>query len=107
MNYTSLSLMGLGLLGVMLHNLVKINEINKDPSKGTFNLASYWAKEWAAIMISVIVVFAADMAKSEIKQLEQVGNYLGLGFIALGYMAQSVLISFMGKASNIIGNKQD
>lgn len=104
MNYTSVVLVVLGLVGVILHNLVKINDINKDPQKSNFNIATYWSKEWASIAISCLVVGVAAYLKSEIKQLEQAGKWLGLGFVALGYMAQSVLVSFMGKASKVLTN---
>ena len=106
MNYSTLVLASLGLIGVLLHNLVKINEINKDPNKGNFSFVAYWKKEWASIAISAIVSLVAAYLKSEIKQLEEAGKWLGLGFIAIGYMAQSVLVSFMGKASKIIGNDE-
>lgn len=102
MNYTTIVLAALSLVGVLLHNLVKINEINKDPTKGDFNLSSYWKKEWASICISIIVSCVAAFLKQEIKQLEAAGNWLGIGFIAIGYMAQSILVSIMGKAQRII-----
>jgi len=105
MNYSTLVLASLGLIGVLLHNLVNINEINKDPNKGNFSFVAYWKKEWASIAISAIVSLVAAYLKSEIKQLEE-AKWLGLGFIAIGYMAQSVLVSFMGKASKIIGNDE-
>lgn len=103
MNYTSLVLAIAGLVGVILHNLVKINTINQDPTKGNFNISTYWKKEWASIAISGIVVLVAAYFQAEIKQLEQAGKWLGLGFVALGYMAQSVLVSFMGKANKVLG----
>jgi hypothetical protein len=105
MQYSNLFLFLLGFLGVLLHNLVKINEINKDPSKGTFSFKTYFSLEWASIMISLIVVFVCVIIKHDIKQLESAGKYLGAGFVALGYMAQSVLIAFMGKASKMIDTK--
>lgn len=107
MNYTSLVLAVAGLIGVLLHNLVKINDINKDPNKGNFKLAAYWSKEWASIAISCIVVVVSAYFQAEIKQLEQAGKWLGLGFVALGYMAQSVLVSFMGKASKVLGSEEN
>lgn len=105
MEYSNYLLFALGFLGVILHNLVKINEINKDPSKGTFKFGKYIGLEWASIMISVIVVFVCVIVKNDIKQLANAGKYLSVGFVALGYMAQSVLISFMGKAQKIIDTK--
>lgn len=102
MQYSNFLLFALGLLGVIVHNLVKIDEINKDPSKGNFSFASYFKIEWASILISVIVVIVSVIAKNEVKQLQSAGNWIGLGFVAIGYMAQSILVSFMGKAQKII-----
>ena len=102
MDYSTYVLAALALVGVVLHNLVKINEINKNPTMGEFNLGTYWKKEWASVLISVIVGCVAAFLKSEIKQLDGAGKWLGIGFIAIGYMAQSVLVSFMGKAQKII-----
>lgn len=102
MQYSDILLFLLGLLGVILHNLVKINEINKDPAKGNFNLRTYLKLEWASFLISVIVVYVCMLIKNEVIALESAGKFLGVGFVAVGYMAQSVLISVMGKAQKII-----
>lgn len=105
MNYTFLILFVCGFAGVLLHNLVKIDEINKDPSKGNFSFKSYLKTEWASIAISLIVVSMATLLKKEIKQLELAGNWLGLAFIFLGYTSQSILITFMGRAKKIVDEK--
>ena len=42
------------------------------------------------------------IAQHEITQLEQVGKWFGLAFVAIGYMAQSIVGSFMGKAESFI-----
>jgi len=101
MNYTNLTLFGLGVLGVLLHNLVELNKLNKN-SKGNLNLKQYLKIERFSIAISLIVCFVALLVKSEITQLEQVGKWLGLAFMAIGYMGQSLLIWFMGKANKVI-----
>ena len=101
MIYSNLLLIGMGFAGILIHNLIKINDINKSGS--TFNLASYWAKEWAAILINVIVVLCALGAKHEIKELEVAGNYLAFGFLCIGYMGQSILVKFIGTASKKLG----
>ena len=101
MIYSNLLLIGMGFAGILIHNLIKINDINKSGS--VFNLASYWAKEWAAILINVIVVLCALGAKHEIKELEVAGNYLAFGFLCIGYMGQSILVKFIGTASKKLG----
>lgn len=104
MNYTNVMLFGLGLLGVLIHCLVKINDLKK---RGAFKAKDYFELEWANILLSAIIVVVAIICKTEIKQLEQVGNWLGLAFVAIGYMGQSILVSFLGKASKVLGTNPD
>ncbi len=96
MNYNDVTLLGLGLLGVLLHSLVKINSIKKSGKDISFQ--AYLSDEWASMLISVLVVVVALVCKNDVKQLEDAGKWLGLGFTTLGYMGQSVLVAFMGKA---------
>lgn len=103
MNYTTLALIGFGIAGILLHNLVEIGKLNRQ-SAGNFKILPYIKLEWPSLLISLIVVTVASYLKSEISQLEAAGKWLGVGFVAVGYMAQSVLIAAMGKASKIIGN---
>jgi len=95
---------GLGVLGVLLHNLIEMNKINRAAS-GNLNLGQYLKLERFSIIISIIVVCVAVIIKHEIQQLEQVGKWLGLAFIAIGYMGQSLLVFTMGKASKVIDNE--
>lgn len=106
MEYTNLLLMALGGVGIALHNLIKLNDINK-ANDGNVNLLKYWKLERFSILISVIVVSGALIAKTEIAQLEQVGKWLGLSFVAIGYMAQSIVVKFMGKAQKFVENQTD
>ena len=97
MNYTLITLAGFGILGIFIHNLKNLNTLNKK-SEGELNLIRYLKLEIYAILLSVCVVTVALIAQQEIKQLESVGKWLGLSFVALGYMAQSIVISFAGRA---------
>lgn len=106
MNYTHLLLGTLGLLGVLLHNLIEMNKVNK-ASGGNINIKQYLKMEIFSILISIFVVVVSVIVSQEIKQLEQVGNWLGLGFFSIGYMGQSILIFAMGKASSMVGNVTD
>lgn len=101
MTYTNIMLIAIGLVGILLHNLVELNKLNK-ASKGNFKLFEYLKMEVFSILISVVVVCVSVMIKAEIKQLEQVGKWLGLAFISIGYMGQSLLIFVMGKANKVI-----
>lgn len=101
MEYTHLFLFSLGMLGILLHNLVKIDEINKK-ANGKINLHKYWDIERFSVFISIILVFICVIISQEIKELRDMGNWMGLGFVSIGYMAQSILIKYNGKAESII-----
>ena len=106
MNYTNLMLFGLAVLGVLLHNLIELNKINR-AHEGNINLKQYFKIEIFSIIISLIVSFVAVLVKSEIKQLEQIGNWLGVAFVAIGYMGQSLLIFVMGRASKVMDKQEN
>jgi heme/copper-type cytochrome/quinol oxidase subunit 2 len=101
MNYTLPVLLVLGIFGILIHNLIKMDEINKKEN-GEFKFSKYLKIERFSIAISICVVIVAVIVSQEIKQLEQVGKWLGLGFIAIGYMAQSIIVKFMGKAEKVL-----
>lgn len=107
MNYTNFTLYGLGVLGILLHNLVELNKINCDPKKSNFTIKSYLKLEAYSIVISLIICFVALLIKTEIQQLENVGKWLGLAFMAIGYMGQSLLIFIMGKANKVIDKDEN
>lgn len=107
MNYTHLTLFGLGLLGVLLHNLVKLNDIKKANPEGDVNYRKYLKMESISIIISVIVVATLTWTSQEVTALANAGKWLGLGFVAAGYLAQSLLIKFMGKAQKVLDAKTD
>lgn len=107
MNYTYLTLFGLGLLGVILHNLVKLNDIKKANPDGDVNYGKYFKMEWISILISIIVVIGLVWTSQEVTELANAGKWLGLGFVAAGYLAQSLLIKFMGKAQKVLDAKTD
>jgi hypothetical protein len=103
MDYSNVVLFGLGILGVLLHNLVKMNDINKK-ANGTFNFGQYLMFERFSIIISLIVVGVCVMISHEIKELHDAGAKIGLAFFTIGYMSQSLLVKFTGKAEKIIND---
>lgn len=100
-DYTNTILFSLGLLGVLLHILVELNKINR-ATNGNIKILQYLKLEVFSILISAIVVIVSILVKKEITQLEVVGKWLGLGFIAIGYMGQSLLVFVIGKAHSVI-----
>jgi hypothetical protein len=95
-NYTNLALFGLGILGVVLHNLVQLNKINR-AQNGNVNLIQYFKLEIYSILINICALIGALVAKHEIAQLEEAGKWLGLSFVTIGYMGQSLLIWLFGR----------
>ena len=105
MTYQPIMLLLFSVLGVVLHNLVKLNDLKKSNPEGHVNYGKYFTMEWISILISIIVCALAVWTSREIEKLQAVGDYLGLAFIAIGYMAQSILIKFMGKAEDKLNGK--
>lgn len=106
MVYTNLWLMGFASIGILLHILVEVSKLNKQPN-GNFSLKGYLKLEIYNILISLLVSLVCVFASQEIKQLQTIGNWLGLAYLAIGYMGQSLLIAFMGKAQKIVDSKLD
>lgn len=103
MDYSVITLAALGVFGVLIHNLVKLNELNKK-LEGNISLLSYLKLEIFAILLSLCVVAVALIVRTEVKQLEQVGNWLGIAFVAIGYMAQSIIVTIMGRGQKFLDN---
>ncbi|HEU4608697.1 MAG TPA: hypothetical protein VFS31_11355 [Chitinophagaceae bacterium] len=92
----------LGCIGVLLHNLIKLNQLNR-ANDGTVNLGKYFALERFTIIISLIVVgSSAFILNHEISQMDKMVKFLGVGYITLGYFAQSILVVTMGRAQKYI-----
>lgn len=100
---TQLLLLAMGIIGILLHNFVKLDSINR-ANNGVIDFWKYLAIEKFSIIISILVVVGATIGSQEIKQLEFAGKWLALGFLAIGYLAQSILIKVMSKAQNYVDN---
>lgn len=96
MEYTNLLLFVCGVLGILIHNLVKVNQINRN-TNGNFAFSPFIKLEWPSIALSLCVVIVCLIAKQEIKQLEQASKWLALFFVFSGYTSQSLVYSFLGK----------
>lgn len=106
MNYTNFVLFALGMLGILIHNLIKLDGINR-ASNGQVKLGKYWALEKFSILISLCVVAVCLIARNEVEQLEKVGKWLGLAFVTVGYMAQSIVVTFMGRTQKYLDKSNE
>jgi len=104
MNYSPLILFGLGLFGIVIHNLVKLNEINIKQN-GNIRILEYLKLERFTIILSICVVLVALLVKDEIMQIKQLSTWVGVSFVSIGYMAQSIIVSIMGKGQKILDNE--
>ena len=101
-----LILFGLGVAGILIHSFIKLNEINKK-TEGHANIYKYWMLEKYAILVSFMAVIISLFIVEELNQLESFVKWKGLGFVAIGYMGQSIVIWAMGKAGNAVGKPTD
>lgn len=101
MNYSNLMLFGLGILGIILHSLIELKKLK------VINISDYFKTEWTTMVISLIVISICIVCKSEIKVLDIANDYLGLGFVTIGYMGQSIIIAFLGTIQKKIDAKNN
>lgn len=101
-NYTQLTLLAFGIAGILLHNFIKMDTLNKKEG-ANFSFVKYLKMERFSILVALIIVALSVVGSQEVRQLQLVGKWLGFGFVAIGYMGQSILIRYMGKASKVIG----
>ncbi len=92
MSYTNAFLFSLGVLGILLHNLIKLDELNRK-LESKFSFRAYISRERFTILISFLVVLIAVFVKLEIKELDYAGKWLGVSFVAIGYMGQSLVLT--------------
>lgn len=94
-----------GILGIMVHTLMKINAINRR-SKGQINLKKFFAIEWPSIWISISIIIVALIAREEIIKLKAVGNYLLFGFFCIGLSAQSIAYYVSNRLERKLAKKE-
>lgn len=106
MNYTPFILGLLGISGILFHNLIQLYKINKK-TDGKASIFKYLRIEIYSILIALLMVFVSIVVLDELNQISYFSSYRGLGFIAIGYMGQSLLVFFIGKAEKVMGKENE
>lgn len=100
-------LIGLGLLGMMLHVFLKLRNYAVK-QKTPVNVLEYLKAEWYNLVISFIVVIIFVAAKHDIPNipgLQWVDKALSFGMVVIGYSGQSIAVSIFGKYDKVINEK--
>lgn len=77
-----------GLLGVLIHNLFQIKDL-QDTGKYE-GLNKYYARQWASIMLNIIIVLSVVVCHEQITSLKSVGWHFHWIIILVGYTGQSL-----------------
>jgi len=77
-----------GLIGVLIHNLFQIKEL-QDTSKYE-GINKYYSKQWASIMLNIIIVLAVVVCHEQITSFKNIGWHFNWIIILVGYTGQSL-----------------
>ncbi len=101
MEYTPFILCVIGLAGIFIHHLVKIDSLNR-LNEGTIHFGKYLAVEWASILINFIIVLLVSFILNKelhayLQMLDFLKYFVGFAMFTIGYAGQSLLVKAMGK----------
>lgn len=102
-----------GFLGILLHTLVKIKQINNRLCTVNYRqvFAEYWKTDWVTILISVVLVVTAVFLSNEwlnLKDTDKVPDsisgivqyklvlFIRSVFVVIGYCADAILAVYLG-----------
>lgn len=103
MNYSVATLLVSGILGILSHNLIKINELNR---KNAFTASMYFRMEWPSIMLNLVLVSACVLWKHDFVTwaFDKAALPTGVAIFTIGYSGQSILLKVMGRANKALGD---
>lgn len=101
MNYTAITLFFAGLLGLVAHAFKKTDERNK-AQEPKYSILNYCKDNINGMLMCVICLMVCVYYKDEVKQLKDAGNWLGLGFFALGYSGDSAFPALLDGFGKIV-----
>jgi hypothetical protein len=112
MNYTPIAYFIISVFGVLTHNLVEMNKLNR-AQQGNFSLKDYIKMERFSILISLVMAGLSSFASTEIKELDLIKKYnlFAFGscifFFLMGFFGQSILIFMTGKANKLVNKENE
>lgn len=102
-----------GILGIILHSLIKVQEINKNTVctnyKQVFKV--YFSTDWISILISIFTVFTVLLIISEFINIQDgantpgnvaqqlqynIAHFIRTTFVVVGYCADSIVYTYLG-----------
>jgi len=101
-----LGFLGIGILGILLHNFIELSKINKRTG-GKASLKEYWKLEKWGIGVSLLSIVTILCTLEYFEQIKYFAEWKGIAFIVVGYFGQSIITWAMGKAGKTIGMPDD
>lgn len=107
-------LLVIGILGVLVHCLIKANSLLTDASKANvkFTAKDYIEKDWLGILLSLTVVFIWLLIFPEVASVKpNIVNFVRISFGAMGlfgsYIIQSIFSRGKSYIRSVIDKKTD
>ena len=100
-----------GLIGILAQSVVKINSMNSRLPNETFVsvFKAFWKLDFGKVLFAVIIVTAFVFMSNEwlgaTIQGYKVATFVKTIFCAVGYLANSVILSWLGKTETTLIDK--
>lgn len=106
MNYNDLALFAFGFGGVILHSLIKIQEL-KDKKK--FAASEYFSQQWPTMCTSALLVVLCILGKHDFAMMayEKAALPASVAMITIGYSGQSIFKKLMQFLQKKLTPKED
>lgn len=94
-----------GALGILLHQIVKINGLRKRAKAGNepFSIAKYLADDWLSIALSILSVLIFVWLLPEVTRYwAALANWIRFTYICVGYFGSSLILHIISKTEDKI-----
>lgn len=106
MNYNDFALFAFGFGGIILHSLIKIQELK---NKNKFAASEYFSQQWPTMSTSAVLVVLCILGKHDFAMMayEKAAIPASLAMVAMGYFGQSMFKHAMKFLQNKLVPKDD